>query len=653
MNPKGMWGAGIWRTSVETNLPMVFSIVLVMIWPPQAVVQIGWYFVFFLAIFIWQVIWPAYRLRRKAGTIWVRIRYWFWFLSLLSLSQIILNEVLEWLFFQEMMGNSYPELYEYFMEDQGGMSKVFAYLISFFILFLLIAGNRLVFWSWFRFLQWTRRKLVRQFTLSHIMMLVLLFWLCAVVWMVYQVTWGMPKNLSGVNQAKEAATWTSPLLQSGTSEKDLQRWVNQLKEAQGPFPFWYFDNVTKERHWRLYDRKGDRVVGDPPRAAGREEKLVRKSLQGGVARSENLNASTHLAVAPVWDDQYRVVGVVVLEKQIEPVLQISSMIMIFILFLAVSFGGVFLFLIVAMLIASFFAYLRARVLTRRFEKVRVASSEWSKGRLNHRIATDWPDELGTMSDQLNQVAASLQEATWKLEKEKEQVETLLRQKKKFMADVSHELRTPVAILKGCLEVGEMKGELGNQALFRRELDRLQQMIDELFMLATKDEQDENEPFLRELLHPDGLLQEVFETFQPIAWREKKISLELSLLESDRQIIADPVRLRQILHNLLRNALRHTPEGGLVSLSAEEDQDRVLLIVADTGSGMCEEEVAHVFQRYYRGRVTSGVYEGAGIGLALVKEWSERMGAEVSVQSEEGEGTQVILSFAVTDGEGSD
>ncbi len=120
MNPKGMWGAGIWRTSVETNLPMVFSIVLVMIWPPQAVVQIGWYFVFFLAIFIWQVIWPAYRLRRKAGTIWVRIRYWFWFLSLLSLSQIILNEVLEWLFFQEMMGNSYPELYEYFMEDQGG-----------------------------------------------------------------------------------------------------------------------------------------------------------------------------------------------------------------------------------------------------------------------------------------------------------------------------------------------------------------------------------------------------------------------------------------------------------------------------------------------------------------------------------------------------
>ena len=232
-----------------------------------------------------------------------------------------------------------------------------------------------------------------------------------------------------------------------------------------------------------------------------------------------------------------------------------------------------------------------------------------------------------MSDQLNQVAASLQEATWKLEKEKEQVETLLRQKKKFMADVSHELRTPVAILKGCLEVGEMKGELGNQDLFRRELDRLQQMIDELFMLATKDEQDENEPFLRELLHPDGLLQEVFETFQPIAWREKKISLELSLLESDRQIIADPVRLRQILHNLLRNALRHTPEGGLV-VSAEEDQAVVLLIVADTGSGMCEEEVAHVFQRYYRGRVSpaGSMRERGSVWLLSrngVSEWGPR------------------------------
>ncbi|MFD1434898.1 HAMP domain-containing histidine kinase [Kroppenstedtia eburnea] len=652
MNPKGMWQAGIWRTIAETNLPLVFSIFLMMIWPPQAVVQFGWYFVIFLATFIWQVIWPAYRLRRKAGTIWVRIRYWLGFMLVLSLSQIILSEVLDWLFFQEMMGNRYPELYETFMEDQEGMSTAFAYLISFFILYLLIAGNRLVFWSWFRFLQWTRRKLVRQFTLSHIMMLILLFWLSAVVWLVYQVTWGMPKNLGGVNQAKEVAAWTAPLFKPGTPEKDLQRWTKQVKEANGPFHFWYFDDLPQERHWRLYDRKGDRVAGEPPQAAEREEKLVRKSLQGRVARSENLDASTHLAVAPVWDNQYRVVGVVVLEKQIEPVLQISSVILIFFLFLAVSFGGVFLFLIVAMLIASFFAYLRARVFTRRFEKVRVASSEWAKGRLNHRMETDWPDELGTMSEQLNQVAASLQEATWKLEKEKEQVEAVLRQKKKFMADVSHELRTPVAILKGYLEVGEERGEWRDQDLFRRELDRLQQMIDELFTQATKDEQ-ENEPFLRESLHPDEVLKEVFDTFQPIAWREKKISVGLSLLERDQGIIADPVRLRQILHNLLRNALRHTPEGGLVHLAAEEDQDRVLLIVADTGSGMSEEEMAHVFRRYYRGRVTSGEYGGAGIGLALVKEWSERMGAEVSVQSEQGKGTRVILSFAVADGKGKD
>ncbi|QKG85639.1 hypothetical protein GXN76_15085 [Kroppenstedtia pulmonis] len=646
MTPKGMWQAGIWRTVAETHLFWILSILLLMVWTPQNLVQVGWYFILSMMITIWQFTWPAYRLKRIPGSIWVRLRYWCLFLLPFCIVQILLTEVMEWLFFQQLIADMYPELYEVLMDGEDEFSKFISYLAIFVFSFLFIAGNRLLFRSWFHFLKWVRRKLVRQFTLSHIMMLVLLFWLSAFVWLVYQVTWGMPKNLGGVNQAKEVAAWSGPLLQKKTPEEDLQRWLNQVKESSGPSSFWYFDRLTKEPKWRLYDRNSQWMAGDPPQSD--EKKLVQKTIQGGVARSVSLDLSTSLAVAPVWDQQYQVVGAVVLEKRMEPIFQLSSVIVVFFLFLLVSFGGGFLFLIIAMLIASLFAYLRARVLTRRFKRVATGASEWSKGKLDYRIATDWRDELGILSEQLNEVAASLKDAKKKLEKEKEQVETILQQKKKFVADVSHELRTPVAILRGYLETEEGGEEEEKQVLFRRELDRLQHMIDELFTLSTQDEQREFERFQKKPIHPGGLLKEVYDTFQPIAWREKKVSLGLSLPEENLWISGDSVRLRQIVHNLLRNALRHTPEGGLVNLSVQEEQGCVEIAVADTGSGMSEAEIMHVFQRYYRGRVAAGEYEGAGIGLALVKEWSERMGGKIDLQSRQGEGTKVSLSFPLID-----
>jgi signal transduction histidine kinase len=102
--------------------------------------------------------------------------------------------------------------------------------------------------------------------------------------------------------------------------------------------------------------------------------------------------------------------------------------------------------------ALFFAYIRVKPINNRIQRVADAARVWSSGNLVMQIRDDQKDELGILSDQLNQVATSLRVTTEKLEKEKRQVEQLLRAKREWMANVSHELRTPIAILRGHLDL---------------------------------------------------------------------------------------------------------------------------------------------------------------------------------------------------------
>jgi signal transduction histidine kinase len=103
--------------------------------------------------------------------------------------------------------------------------------------------------------------------------------------------------------------------------------------------------------------------------------------------------------------------------------------------------------------------------------------------------------------------------------------------------------------------------------------------------------------------------------------------------------ADPDRLAQILRNLIANALRHTPSGGSINLSAQIAERFVRISVADTGEGIAAEDLAHIFERFYRGDKsrtrTSG---GTGLGLAIAKAWVEAMGGEIGVESESGYGS---------------
>jgi signal transduction histidine kinase len=223
---------------------------------------------------------------------------------------------------------------------------------------------------------------------------------------------------------------------------------------------------------------------------------------------------------------------------------------------------------------------------------------------------------------------------------------LLEARRELVATVSHELRTPIATLRGYLDSNQEGWDAGAAPpeRLRRDLQRmdgevarLQRLIEDLFTLS----QAEVGGLTMDLRPADvgEVLRGRVDAFAPLAWTRGRVEVVAEVPENLPRVLADAGRLEQVLGNLLHNALRHTPPGGIVAVLACVEGETVRIDVRDTGEGIPAEELPRVWQRFYRGegaqRRDAG---GAGLGLALVKELVEGMGGSVSVESTVGEGS---------------
>nr|WP_260696852.1 HAMP domain-containing sensor histidine kinase [Streptomyces sp. 130] len=222
------------------------------------------------------------------------------------------------------------------------------------------------------------------------------------------------------------------------------------------------------------------------------------------------------------------------------------------------------------------------------------------------------------------------------------------QRKAMVSDVAHELRTPLSNIRGWLEAaqdGVADPDPDFIAFLHTEAVQLQHIIDDLQDLAQADA-----GALR--LHPEPvavpeLLGQVAAAHQA---RADAAGVALGVRPPDRPLpplTADPVRLRQAVGNLVSNAVRHTPAGGEVTLRAygSEDGDAVLLDVADTGSGIPADDLARVFDRFWRGEKSrSRRTGGSGLGLAIVRKLAEAHGGTATAVSTPGEGSVFTLRF---------
>ena len=219
---------------------------------------------------------------------------------------------------------------------------------------------------------------------------------------------------------------------------------------------------------------------------------------------------------------------------------------------------------------------------------------------------------------------------------------LEQMRRDFVANVSHELRTPLASIRGFAEtlsagaVDDKENRLDFLKTIEEHAGRLTKLVDDLLDLSAI-ESGHRAPRLA----PTDLasaLAEAARAFMPVA-EERGVRLETPPTDALPRVLADPDQLRQILANLLDNAIKYTEPGGLVELSAERWKGGARVTVRDTGVGIPEADRPRVFERFYRvDKARAREAGGTGLGLSIVKHLVEAHGGEVSVESRQPGGT---------------
>jgi signal transduction histidine kinase len=290
------------------------------------------------------------------------------------------------------------------------------------------------------------------------------------------------------------------------------------------------------------------------------------------------------------------------------------------------------------------SYLFTRPTTRRLRELATATTTLKDGDYTIRVPVVGEDEVAQLQSNFNAMAADLERAVRELEGERDTVRMLLEARRQLIASVSHELRTPVATMRGYLESSlehwhESPPETLHHDLevMEREVVRLQSLIADLFTLARTE-------VGRLEMHATSvdlarLSKSIVEKMAPLAWKTSRVEVVAEATPNLRPARADANRLEQVLQNLLHNAVRHTPPGGIIAVTVEEDDRSAIVRVKDTGEGIAAEELPHIWGRFYRtDRSRERLEGGTGLGLALVKELTEAMGGTVSVKSTLGEGS---------------
>jgi signal transduction histidine kinase len=320
------------------------------------------------------------------------------------------------------------------------------------------------------------------------------------------------------------------------------------------------------------------------------------------------------------------------------------------IFGVVSVATLALSSVFALAAAGSVGYLLARRLARRLEGLAAAADGLAAGDLTRRAREDSGDELGQLAARFNAMADRLGASIAALASERDRAEQALRARRELVANVSHELRTPLATLRAHLDTlaGDARG--ADLHALQRETERLSTLVDDLFTLSRADAGAL--PLTPEPLDLAAALRETVERFAPLAQRERRVTLLLQAADDLPAVRADRARLDQVLGNLLRNALRYTPEGGLVAVEAQREGEAVRVTVADTGPGIPPEDLPHLFERFYRGGDPARARDagGAGLGLAIVRELVEAMGGRVAVDSAPGEGSRFSITLPVAVGE---
>jgi two-component system, OmpR family, sensor histidine kinase BaeS len=293
--------------------------------------------------------------------------------------------------------------------------------------------------------------------------------------------------------------------------------------------------------------------------------------------------------------------------------------------------------------ASATALLVGLVLSRQFlyplSELTKAITAMRAGDLEQRVQIRTRDELGTLAQTFNEMSANLSRAN--------------QLRKQMTADIAHDLRTPLTVIGGYLEAmrdGTLKPTPERFRIMSEEVNLLQRLVEDLRTLSLADANELK--LMRSNTAPRELLDRVAKAFNETAVG-KGITLSVKTDEPLPEVWIDSERMAQVLGNLLTNAIRHTPEGGTVTLRAQAITNGVQLQVQDTGSGIAPADLVKVFDRFYRGDPSRQSESGeSGLGLAIARSIVEAHNGTISAESTLGAGTTMTIYLPLRNPKGS-
>ncbi|SFR53287.1 Signal transduction histidine kinase [Robiginitalea myxolifaciens] len=288
------------------------------------------------------------------------------------------------------------------------------------------------------------------------------------------------------------------------------------------------------------------------------------------------------------------------------------------------------------------AFLSVWYLTRNLRKLAVATQRFSQGDLDYRIPEAEKSDLAGISTTFNRMADTIVA-------DMDKIKSLENHRRELIANISHDLRTPLSIIQGYIETLQMKDaelDAAEREVYLNKINtsgiRLSKLVAQLFeysRLEAKQIEPVMEPFLL-----SELLNDIHRDYQVLA-KKKDVQLALEIPEQDPLVFADISLVERAIQNLMDNAMKFTPDGGVVRMRLKSGKEAVEVCIADSGPGIAPGQEALIFERYRQSK-TGKEKEGAGLGLAIVRKIMELHNATIKVLSPPEQGASFSFSLPV-------
>ncbi|UCH64434.1 MAG: HAMP domain-containing histidine kinase [Ignavibacterium sp.] len=297
---------------------------------------------------------------------------------------------------------------------------------------------------------------------------------------------------------------------------------------------------------------------------------------------------------------------------------------------------------ITLIAAAIISLISLAFITRNLRRIVLVIRRFKEGDLSARVKHKGKGEISEFADSFNEMADTIVRNI-------EEMKTMDNLRRELVANVSHDLRTPLATIQGYIETILIKADSLSEEERKNYMEtifssteRLKNLVEELFELSkleARESKPNPEPFsIAELVQDVKQKNLVFA-------EPKKIELKLDFPYDLPMVNADIGMMEKVLQNLLDNALKFTPEGGIIKISLTPQKQDVLVGVKDNGRGISSDALPHIFERYQKAeRTTATENEGLGLGLAIVKKILEVHNIEIKVESSKESGT--IFSFKI-------